>query len=114
MISECKGITVEQLNTTNGCGSSFWLFWIFRIPKWFSKDFYCSCCCHDLKFQDKTKLDLEYKYQADDQLYDDMYYSAYHDNSVIKKWLKIKIADLTYSLLATEASELCWYEAKRI
>lgn len=40
-MTQCEGLTQEQLSTTNGCGSSYWLAWIFRIPKFISKEFYC-------------------------------------------------------------------------
>lgn len=111
-MSECPGITSEQLKTTNGCGSSAWYAWIFRIPKWFSHEIWCLCNCHDLKFQDKIKRSLIDKWAADDKLYDGIYYVAFHS----PKWLKplfIQIAEITYWCLSTRISEWCWHRAKR-
>ena len=109
-ISKCKELTQEQLNQTNGCGSSFWLFWLLRIPKWFSQEFYCACCCHDLRFTNGEAL--EQKYEADDKLYDDMYYSAFHDKSKIMKLIKLKVADITYYFLNTQLSNIAYKKAK--
>jgi len=107
--SECKDLTQEHLKLVNGCGSSFWLAYPFRIPKFISKDFWCACNCHDINYQNVSTLDD--KYQADDKLYDDMYYSAFH-SPIWQKYLKIKIADFVYWCLSTKLSQICFEKAK--
>jgi hypothetical protein len=107
-MSECEGITDDELKTTNGCGSSYWLAWIFRIPKFISHNFFCCCAFHDLKFQHNNKI--EEKHKADDALYDCMYYSAYR-SPIWQKWIKTKIADLTYWALSTKLSDICFLKA---
>lgn len=109
MESECEGISKEELNTTNGCGSSFWLLWIFRIPKWVSYRIWCRCNCHDTKFS-KGKT-LEDKYRADDNLYDGIYYDAFHSPPHQKK-LKILLAELVYWALSTKLSDIAYQKAK--
>ena len=106
--SVCKCLTEEELKKTNGCGSSYWAAWIFRIPKWFSKEFYCACCRHDKAYTEgKSLID---KYKADDNLLDEMYYSAFHSNFIMKR-IKLKLADLTYYCLSTKLSDKCFMQA---
>lgn len=109
MESECKGLTQEQLNISNGCGSSFWLAYIFRIPKFISQEFYCCCNFHDVNFINGTTI--QEKQIADDKLYDCLYYSAYHSPNW-QKWFKIKIADLVYWCLSTKLSDIAYEKAK--
>lgn len=106
----CKGIDDNELKKTNGCGSSYWLAWIFRIPKWVSKDFWCACNCHDLYFQEYVTL--EKKQYADDLLYDLFYYYSYKDKIIWRRNIKTKIADIVYLCLSTKLSEICFLKAK--
>lgn len=109
---ECEGITDKQLQTTNGCGSSAWFAWVFRLPKWIiPHDIWCACNCHDIIYQDATKVSLLDKREADDMLYDAIYYSAYN-GSIYLRDIKIVIAEIVYYCLNTWLSELCWNMAK--
>jgi len=101
----CKGLTEKQMKAGNGCGSSYWLAWIFRIPKWVSKDFYCACQCHDAAYQ--AHKGLFEKWQDDDMLLDNMYYSAFH-SPWWQKWIKLKTADFVYWCLSTSLSDYCF------
>lgn len=40
-----------------------------------------------------------------------MYYVAFHTENKLKKCLMLQIADLTYKLLSTKASEICFMKA---
>jgi len=106
----CKELTPEQLKITNGCGSSYWAVWIFRIPKWVSKQFWRCCNRHDLHFQSGKSIII--KWSADDELYNCMYYSAYHSPPWQKYW-KLKLADFIYKCLGTKLSMLCFIKATR-
>jgi len=109
MESECKGLTQEQLNNTNGCGSSYWLAWIFRIPKFISYDIWCACNYHDYAYSNSKTL--KEKEIADDKLYDAIYYSAFHSPNWQKPF-KTLIADLVYWALSTKLSNLAFEKAK--
>lgn len=111
-MSQCPGITEEQLKTTNGCGSSAWYAWIFRIPKWFSHDFWCYCNTHDIIYQDPALRSLVFKFRADDALINAMYDSAFL-GSIWLRYPRYLIATLTWYALSTKVSEWCWYRAKR-
>lgn len=102
-------LTQEQLKTTNGCGSSFFLARFFRIPKWVSSMFWKCCNRHDIRYQEG--MFLEEKQRADDELLDCMYYSAYHGKRW-KRWFLLKIADITYWCLSTRLSDMCFSTAK--
>ena len=105
---KCEGVTEKQMQAGNGCGSSYWLAWLFRIPKWVSHDFYCACQCHDAGYQaHKTLLK---KFMDDDLLFDNMYYSAFHSPGW-QKWIKIKVADFVYWCLSTKLSDYCFLNA---
>ena len=108
-MADCSPLTSEQLKTTNGCGSSFWLARPFRVPKWISRQFWACCNRHDIRYQ-KGK-NLAQKYQADDELYDCMYYSAYHGPRW-KRWFLLKMADFTYWCLSTRLSFMCFNVSK--
>jgi len=105
---ECVELTPEELKTTNGCGSSYWVAWIFRIPKWLSKAFFRCCNRHDLGYQ--KGLTLEQKQRHDDELLDCMYYSAFH-GPWYQKGIKLKIADIAYWCLSTWLSTKCFIKA---
>jgi len=107
---ECKCLEKDKLLLTNGCGSSYWLAWIFRIPRWFSGEFWCICNYHDIFYQEGETI--EHKQYADDLLYDSMYYSAYKDPNILRKRVKILIADIAYWCLSTKLSEQCFISAK--
>lgn len=111
-MGECPGITDEQLATTNGCGSSYWLFAWLRLPRWYSERLYCACCKHDLRYQDVESLDLRFKRFADIVLIKSAMKDAINSPSCIR-WLKIAVVDLMRYFLSTKASEWCWYHAKR-
>lgn len=109
MKSECEGISKEELKLSNGCGSSFWLAYVFRIPKWLSHAFFCCCSTHDILYQlGKT---IKEKHVADDTLYDCMMYSAFHSPPHQKK-LKILLAELVYWALSTKLSDIAYQKAK--
>lgn len=99
-------LTPAEQKTVNGCGSSYWLASIFRIPSWASKKLTKCCDRHDIRYQHH-----ENKQDADWELYNCMYYSAYH-SPPWQKWIKIKLADLTFRCLNTELSQTCYREAK--
>lgn len=102
-MSECKDITPEQLKTTNGCGSSYWLAWIFRIPKWISKKLYCCCGCHDIQYQemrDKEVSDLELRACVRHSALNGPWW---------QKWIKWKTGDLMFWALNTKLSMECFY-----
>jgi len=101
----CAELSEEQLKTTNGCGSSYWMAWIFRVPKWVSKSFFRCCNRHDIKYQSKVEKAI-----ADDELYDCMYYSAFH-GPLWQKNIKITFADLIYLCLNTKMSNVCFKKA---
>lgn len=100
-------LTPEQLATTNGCGSSYWLASMFRIPKWLG--FHDRCNTHDYAFSiGKT---LEEKYEADDELYNAMMYDSFHTKNKIMKAIKIQVTELTYYCLSTKLSDTCFINA---
>ena len=106
---QCKELTENERKTTNGCGSSYWLAWPFRIPKFVSKSFYCACCCHDIAYSKGRTI--EDKHRADDNLKDDMYYSAYRSNR-FQKYIKLRVADLVYWCLSSKLSDKCFKKAR--
>jgi len=107
-MNNCDELTPKQLKTTNGCGSSYWAVWIFRIPKWVSKAFFRCCNRHDIMYQyGMTKTDKE---MADDEIYNCMYYSAYH-GPWYQRWIKTKTADFVYWCLNTKLSQKCFKKA---
>lgn len=110
MTTTCKGISEEELKTTNGCGSSYWIAWLFRIPKWFSHEFYCACCKHDLKFQ--REVSLQEKRKADTMLIQELCDSARLDSNLIRARIKWFLIDIVIVLLDTKVSEWCFYKAK--
>lgn len=101
----CKELTKEELKNTNGCGSSYWLAWIFRIPKWIWPGGFRCCNRHDVRYQNK-----EDKEHADDELLDCWYYSAFHGPRIFR-FIRLKIADLGYWALNTKLSNLCYKKA---
>ena len=105
IIDTCKDLTIEELKTTNGCGSSYWLAWVFRIPKFIWPGAYRCCNRHDLRYQNK-----EDKQRSDDELYDCWYYSAFHGPEYLRGF-RLKIADLGYWALNTKLSNHCYKEA---
>lgn len=109
-MSECPGITEEEMKTTNGCGSSYWLAYIFRIPKWFSHPIWCACNKHDIKFQNCTTLDE--KKIADLELIAAIEWDGYNDPRPFMRWLKLKIAEKVEWCLNTKLSERCFVKAK--
>lgn len=112
-MSECPDITDKQLATTNGCGSSAWYAWIFRIPKWVSKDFYCACAEHDIMYQSSPLRGMIFKHYVDRKLYNTMYRAAYNEANFIKRWVLLFCAKTTQAALNTKISLWCWYRAKR-
>jgi len=113
MTSTCPGITEAQIRQTNGCGSSAWYAFIFRIPRWFSHDFWCACNQHDLMYQNTQLRNLVFKLRADDALVTAMYGSAFRDPVWIRAIAKRILARLTMWALETKISEWCWYDAKK-
>lgn len=109
-MTTCKGIPEEKLKTTNGCGSSYWLVWIFRIPKWFSKEFYCACCKHDIAYQEEYTLEV--KRRIDALLISEMCSSANNDTNKIRACIKWTLIDIVVIFLDTKASEICFNKAK--
>ena len=105
---DCNELTKEELKTTNGCGSSYWVAWIFRIPKWLSRMFWRCCNRHDVKYQAGKSIGT--KQRADDELYDCMYYSAYHGPRW-KRRLLLALADFTNWCLSTKLSDKCFMAA---
>lgn len=106
----CTEVTKEQLKTTNGCGSSAWFAWPFRIPRWISKAFFRCCNRHDIRYQVGTTI--ANKWFADDELLDCMYYNAFH-SPWWQRCIKIKVADLVYWCLGTTISKWCFKKAGR-
>ena len=107
-INNCL-LTKEQLKTTNGCGSSYFLARPFRIPKWISKSFFNCCNFHDVGYTNNTVLIN--KWEADDNLLNCMYYSAFH-SSWWQKRIKLKVADFVYFCLSTKLSDKCFEKAE--
>ncbi|MBF0414121.1 MAG: hypothetical protein HQK70_15630 [Desulfamplus sp.] len=108
-MTECYGISDADLATTNGCGSSYWLAWIFRIPKWFSHEFYCACAEHDILYQEGVWLSD--KIFADNLLISKLYESAINDNSFIRAEIKFLVIEIIAFALSTKLSELCFIKA---
>jgi hypothetical protein len=102
MMHKCKELTKSELRQTNGCGSSYWMARIFRIPKWISKHFTRCCNRHDLRYFNSYD-----KAFADDELYNCMYYNAFHSPRW-QRWYKCKLADLTYWALSTRLATKCY------
>ena len=129
MMKNCKPLTVSQIKRTNGCGSSTWYAWPFRIPKWLVSDFYLPCCRHDLRYQQELPLDkksfalyyradfhgtikgLTEKAFYDDELYNGWYYAIYNKAPRKYRWLLCKIADFGYWCLNTKMSDACYKNA---
>ena len=107
----CSGISDADLATTNGCGSSYWLAWIFRIPKWFSHEFYCACAEHDLLYQEGVFL--HDKIFADNLLITKLYESAINDPNILRAWIKFIVVDVVAFALSTKLSELCFFKANQ-
>lgn len=101
----CRELTAAELVTTNGCGSSYWLARPFRIPRWISAAFFRCCNRHDIRYQFDT-LTIR-KERADDELFDCMYYAAFH-GPAWKRPILLALADLTYWCLGTWLSNLCF------
>lgn len=106
----CDGIPDEKLALTNGCGSSYWLVWIFRIPKWVSKEFWCACNIHDIMYQEGTTISD--KTYADNLLLDAMYKSIDYDRIYIRGLLKSTLAYIVAFCLSTRLSMSCFKAAK--
>ena len=112
-MSECPGLTDEQLKTTNGCGSSAWFARPFRLPKWLvGQKIHCACNVHDLAYQDITNTTRLYKRFADTQLY-----NAIVDDAMGSRWImrhfKLAIAEIVYHALKSKISWWCWKAAKK-
>ena len=103
--SGCPELTEAQLSTTNGCGSSYPAAWIFRIPRWVSRAFFRCCNRHDIRYQ--LGVTLQHKWEADDELLDCMYYSAFH-GPWYQKNAKLTLADFVYTCLRSRLSEKCF------
>ena len=101
----CKDLRKHHTESVNGCGSTYWMAWIFRIPKWVSKKLFCCCSCHDLQYEwrdDKEKADL------------DLRACIRHMALTGRKWLKWitwKTGDLIYWALNTNLSKKCYNKA---
>ncbi len=125
---KCTPLTKEQLESTNGCGSSAWFAWPFRIPKWIAPWFYLPCCRHDLRYSGYSEfkvIDLCSHYKAnkqfslltvkkamaDDELYNAWYYAIYNDAPWWIRGVLCKIADLGYWCLNTKISQWCYNQA---
>jgi hypothetical protein len=121
-------LTKEELKTTNGCGSSAWFAWPFRIPKWLAPWFYLPCCRHDLRYSGKAaykiidiyphcKAEKQYtiqtirKVMADDELYNAWYFAIYHDAPQWMKGILCRLADFGYWCLKTKVSQWCYNKA---
>ena len=98
----CKELTKEELKCTNGCGSSYWLARLFRIPDFVSKAF--TRCCN---FHDRSYAKQENKNRADDELLDCWYYDAFHSPKW-QRWWKLKLADLGYWAITSKLSDVCY------
>ncbi len=89
----CREMTDLELQGTNGCGSSHWALFMFRIPEWLAPGFKRCCNRHDRRYQN-----AEDRAYADDELYDCWYYNAYHGPRW-QRWYKLKIADIAYAAI---------------
>lgn len=98
----CKELSQEELASTNGCGSSYWLVSWARLPKWLLKKFTRCCNFHDLDYQYQRDKD-----QADDNLYNCCMYDAFH-SPWWQKWIKIIITEIMYSLVTSKISNVCY------
>ena len=101
-MNNCKELLPKELQFTNGCGSSYWLAWIFRIPKWSWQGAWRCCNRHDVRYQNQ-----EEKERADDELYDCWYYSAMKGSKWVRGF-RLRIADLGYWALNTKLSDSCY------
>ena len=105
-------LTPEQLKTANGCGSSFWMAAMFRLPRCLFPRISKACDCHDIGYQNGDPDDLDEKYALDAQLVEDIREIARKSGSVTR-WYKMGIADLIEFALSTKLSEKCWKEASK-
>jgi len=106
------GFTEEQLKKYGtGCGSkSHWLSRWFRLPRFVSESLYRKCSKHDVLYSITNSK--EAKLFADQELVDDIFYSAYKESSnIVEKYLKILFAEIVDKLLQTEISNYCYYKA---
>ncbi len=125
---KCDPLTKEELKTTNGCGSSTWFAWVFRIPKSLVPWFYLPCCRHDRRYSEHGgfkivdlyphyKAEKQYtlltikKVMADDELYNAWYYAIYNKAPCWARWVLCKIADTGYWCLNTKVSQWCYNQA---
>ena len=105
-------LTPAQIKTANGCGSSFWMAAMFRIPRWAFPRISKACDCHDIGYQSGNPNDLDEKYALDAQLVEDVREIA-RESGIMTRWYKMRIADLIEFALNTKLSEKCWMEASK-
>jgi hypothetical protein len=105
MQNDCHELTSAELSTTNGCGSSYILARPFKIPRWVSNQFFRCCNRHDIIYQRES--DTTSKHFADDELYNCMYYAAFHGPAWKRPFLT-RLADITYWCLNTWLSRICF------
>ena len=119
----CKELIPEQLVTTNGCGSSYWAAWVFRIPRWMSAPFTRCCDRHDIRYQEgdytldadpagegRSYVKLITKEHHDDELYNCWYYAAFQGPKW-KRGVLLRMADIGYWMLNSRLSDACYLRA---
>ena len=105
-------LTDKQKKKVNGCGSSFWLAVLFRLPRCLFPLISRACDCHDIGYQE-TGLNLAEKWALDAQLVEDIREVARRSSNPFVRWWKFRISDLVEWALDTKLSEMCWRAAKR-
>lgn len=103
ILADCKPLTEVELKKSNGCGSALLPFRWLRIPFGLFKP-----CCdrHDRRFAWQEGFDF-----ANDEFLDCMYYAAFH-GSPRSRSLKLRVADLAYTLVCSRAGLICYNASK--
>lgn len=105
-------LTPGQLKKANGCGSSFWLAAVFRLPRFLFPRISKACDCHDVGYQSGRPWDIYEKQALDAQLVEDIRGIARERGWVLRKYL-MGVSNIVEYALDTKLSEMCWREAAK-
>lgn len=105
-------LTPGQLKRANGCGSSYWLAAVFRLPRFLFPRISKACDCHDIGYQNGDPDDMDEKQALDAQLVEDIRCIARECGWIRRKYL-MGVSNLVEYALDTKLSAMCWREATK-
>jgi hypothetical protein len=104
-------LTYVQLEQSNGCGSSFFLAFMFRLPRCLFPKISRCCDCHDIGYP--LAKTIEEKQALDDQLVEDfLEWARAGNNWFVRRW-RFGVANVVWWSLDTALSEMCWRWTQR-